>query len=405
MLPFEGECDRGLLDFGTEVEQADVALNIDTTGSMGGQINALKNSLATLIIPGVAAEVSNAAFSVSHFDDFPCGDFGGGEDRPFFLLQRVTTDAAAAQAAVETIPLHNGGDGPESGVESLFQLATGLGTNECRTGLVPPFNPIAGLVAGEAEGLIGGVGFRRGSVPIVVHITDATTHSGDEFGYFGATFAEMFDALDGIGGRVIGVASSPGARNDLERIATTTGAVVPPCAFDTDRPAGCGATDCCTGTNGGRNAPVGGQCPLVFDVSPNGAGLGPTIVTGIDALANFAPIDITVQIRPDDSEFGRTGVDTTCFIESVRPDVALPRPGSCASTPVAADFDGDGVNDGFSNVTPGSRLFFDVQAYNDCVPASTLPQTFVAWIDVVAGGASVLDSRLVTVLVPPELKD
>ncbi len=405
VLPFDGPGDDGSLDFGTDLDRADIAFNIDTTGSMSGQIEALKDSLSSLIIPGVDAELSDPAFSVSHFDDFPCGDFGSDPDRPFFLLQRVTTDAAAAQAAVDRIPLHNGGDGPESGIESLYQIATGAGTDDCRPGLVPPFDGARNLVAGVAEGLLGGVGFRRGAVPLAVHITDATSHSRDGGYPYGASRADAFDALRATGVRVIGVSSSSGARTDLEQFAAETGAVVPVCAFDGGRPAGCAAGECCTGVRGAGRPAAGGECPLVFDVQLDGTGLGPSIVEGIAALANFSPVDITTRVRPDPDELARSGVDTACFITAVRPDVALPRPGPCSSTPTRADFDGDGEDDGFEGVTPGSTVFFTVDAFNDCVRGAPTPQTFIAWIDVVAGGDAVLDSRLVTIVVPPDLKD
>lgn len=406
VLPFEGARDNGLLDFGTEIGRADIALNIDTTGSMSGQIEALKSSLSTLIIPGVAAQLTDAAYAVSHFDDFPCGDYGGGADRPFTLLQRITRSAEAAQTAVDAIPLHGGGDTPESGIEALYQIATGLGTDDCLTGAVPAFAPAANLVVDVADGLLGGVGFRQQAVPIIVHITDAVSHARDEGGYpYGASRDEAFAALDGIGARVIGVSSSTDARADLVQFAQRSGAVVPVCAFDTARPAGCAVGACCTGVGGAGVGAVGGQCPLVFDVTPSGTGLGATIVDGIDALANFAPVDITTRVRADNAELARTGIDTSCFIEAVVPDVALPRPGACSTTPTAADFDGDGEFDGFEQVTPGSSLFFDIRGYNDCVEPANVPQTFVTWIDVVAGGDAVLDSRLVTILVPPDIKD
>ncbi len=405
-LPFGDPPQSDLLDFGTDVRDGDIAFNVDTTGSMGGEIDELRATLSTRIIPAAAARLESVGFAVSHFDDFPCGEFGGGNDVPFALLQRVTLDADVAQTAVEALPLHNGGDGPESGLEALYQLATGEGTNDCSPGLVPPFDPLDDYVADAAFGALGGAGFRRGAVPIAVHVTDASSHANGEGGYpYGATRAEAYAALDAAGVRVIGVASGTDARSDLEGIARETGAVVPVCAWDGARGAGCADGQCCTGRDGGGRAPDGaGDCPLVFDIDAGGAGLDDSIVAGIEALVRFSPLEITTQVRPDPEALRDQGIDTACFISRVTPDVALPPAVACATDPVVADTDGDGEDDGFVDVTPGSLLYFRVEAQNDCVEATQVAQTFVAWIDVVAGGAAVLDSRLVTIVIPPEIK-
>lgn len=408
VLPYAtGDVQRDTLDFNTEVTLGDVLINIDTTGSMSGQINSLQEGLSDTIIPGLAESIDSIGIGVSQFEDFPCGEFGSAGDIPFALLQRITTDPAAAERGVQALQLGGGGDGPESGIESLFQAATGLGTNDCQPGLIPPFDPLRGLSAGTAEGIIGGAGFRAGAMPIVVHITDNETHADGERGYtYGATRDESYTALRDIGARVIGIATSSLPRPDLETLADRTSAQVPTCAWDAARPAGCGVGQCCTGQDGaGRSPASDGLCPLVFDIRASGQGLGTAIIDGIAALLRFAPTDVTVRIRPDAAELGRSGINTACFVQGVRADAAFARAGACSSQPVAADFDGDGINEGFSGVTPGASLFFEVAAYNDCVRATTEPQTFFAYLDVIAGGDVVLDTQLVTILVPPDIKN
>jgi len=406
-LPYMAPSVHATLEFSTNVTQGDVFMNVDTTGSMGGEINEVRRTLSSVIIPGISARIDNAAVGVGHFEDFPCGSYGASRDRPFVLLQRITTDFAAAQAAANALPLNNGGDFPESGFFALWQIASGEGwTGGCTT--VPAFNPSLGHVPGVADGTIGGVGFREGSAPIIVQITDATSHVRGEGGYpYGATRAETYASLAAIGARVVGVASGSQARNDLEQMARETGAVVPACAWDGARPGGCGPTQCCTGTNGGgRNPDASGLCTLVFDINANGSGMDTSIVNAIQTLIDFAPITITTRVRRDEVEFLESGIDTALFIQSIEPVDAIPGPGDCGGSLAAqpADTNGDGIIDGFINVSPGSTVFFDVGAKNDHVRPSDRPQVFLVYIDVIGNGSAVLDTRIASILVPPDLK-
>jgi hypothetical protein len=406
VLPFGEPPQSDELEFATSLQAGDVSMNVDTTGSMQGQINALKASLSDTIIPGLRAEIGNIAVGVSTFEDFPCNDHGSTGDTPFSLIQRVTSNPLTAQNAVNSIALGNGGDAPESGVEALYQAATGAGTDDCQPGIVTPFDPLRNYEAGFSDGTIGGAGFRPGALPMIVHITDNTTHAAGSSGYaFGASRDEALDAVRAIGGRVIGVATNATPEADLRGFASETNAVVPICAWDQNRPAGCAPGQCCTGLDGEGVAPVAGQCPLVFSVNASGDGLGQTIVDGIKALLEFAPTTVTTRLRPDAAELGRSGIDTTCFITSVVPNAGFQQQGACTGQPERTDTDGNGDFDGFAGVIPGAQLFFDVTAQNNCVPATLQPQTFFAFIDVIAGGDVVLDTQLVTILVPPDFKN
>lgn len=197
----------------TGIDRADFAINMDTTSSMDGEIANLVSSLSTVIIPGVNAAVPNAAFSVSAFDDYPVNPFGSSDagDLPFRLIQRVTTSGPAAQAAVNALETHEGDDLPESGIESLYQIATGFGTSWAG-GSVGPFDSALGRVDGVADGAIGGVGFRSDSLPVIVHVTDAASHVQADYTAVdpqitAATTAATMAALSSIGARVVTIAN------------------------------------------------------------------------------------------------------------------------------------------------------------------------------------------------------
>jgi hypothetical protein len=55
----------------------------------------------------------------------------------------------------------------------------------------------------------------------------------------------------------------------------------------------------------------------------------------------------------------------------------------------------------FYNVTPGTKVTFAVDAFNDFVMQTNDAQIFRATIRVTAGGCTALDQRDVLILVPP----
>lgn len=399
ILPSDGPEEDAPLQFSSNIRQADVAFTVDTTGSMGGEINNLRSSLSTFLVPQVRNSIPNTGFAVADYRDFPCNSSG---DYPHILRQRVTTNIAAAQAAVNALSAGGGGDAPESGIESIFQLASGRGTVACSY-TIPPFNPATNRVPGVADGTIGGAGFRANSFPIIVQITDANSHDRSRYGGNSATLADAVNAVNAIRGRIIGVASGTAARSYLENIARQTNSTVRTCAWDGARPGNCGAAQCCTGVNGaGRAAEAGGVCPLVFDIDANGNGLGQSVVTAINAVVNTTTINVSTRLRRSEDDFLATGVDTRCFVNRITP-VSFTGVGSCSTTPIPADLDPvDGILDGFRNVTPGTRLFFDVIAQNNgCVAETNVPQAFTAFIDVIGDGITVLDTQTVQIIVPP----
>ncbi|MCC6811576.1 MAG: VWA domain-containing protein [Deltaproteobacteria bacterium] len=400
------------LGFSTTISRADAVFVMDTTASMSGAISNLKTSLNT-IVSSLSSQIANMGFGVGGYDDIPWGSWGSPGDMPWYLLHRVMTTKtpaglASVQAGVNALALHSGGDGPESGWEAMYQVASGAGLSIPSVVTVPPFSaataPPLSIAATEQVGTLGGVGFRGGSLPIVVWITDADSHNGEPSTVYSytqaATRAGAMAALTSKRIRVIGVMTSTNAKKDLDIAVSGTNAVVTPSAWGPvggGRPATCAATQCCTGASDAGVAPdANGKCPLLFTVGSNGSGLGSAIVKAIEVLTTFGIIDISAKVNDDPSD----AVNTASFIARMPVNVGG---GACTVLP-AVDTNGDGHKDTFTAVQPGNSVCFDVvPAVNTIVAPIATPQIFRATISVVADGVSELDARNVFFLVPPKL--
>jgi hypothetical protein len=414
------------LDFATAIPALDVFFLMDTTGSMSGEISNLKTTLTNTIVPGIQAAVANSQFGVGALEDFPISPYGSApcavqntNDQPLKLLQTITANTSAVSAAVNALatssgaPIGCGNDWPEGGFEAIYQVSTGQGlTSPAPTNI--PANTVG----------VGGAGFRTGTMPVVVTITDALSHGPGETAtcptFSGATAyagavaaaahsrAQTKTALAGICARSVGVAAiqtayaaSCSGQEYLEDLATATGARVPPAAWDVGvRPAGCAANQCCTDFNGvGRATDVDGLCPVVFRANVDGTGIGANIVTGIQMLARFATFDVirvATGVGTDTSGNPLPAGHTTAdFLKSIAPhSFVLPPPPPVLPNPT---FDATT----FHNVTPGTQVTFTIDAFNDFVMQTDQAQIFKATIQVLAGGCTPLDQRDVLILVPP----
>jgi hypothetical protein len=379
---------RATLDFTTDIVKADLVFSIDTTGSMGEEIVQLQTSLSQTIIPQLTASIPDLGLGVAWFRDFPVTGFGDATDVPFQLAAPVTTDAMKAQTAVNGLAANGGGDGPEAGVEALYQLASGAGV--AWTG---------GMLAAQD------IGWRPGALPIIVQISDASMQ--DNATYMGmipaaATRAQAKDALGALGAKVIGVASAGGSGDvtgDLLNFINATNTSVPTDAFGT-------SGQCLTGISGAAVAPVGGVCPLLFNVDATGAGLGTTVVDGVKAVVNYAALDIDARPENETGNVDAKGKDVDAvdaFLDRVEPNTKPAKSTGCAKGLGTDDrLASDGIDDTFVDVTPGAKVCFDVIAKeNTTVKPAGKPQLFKARIDVMGDGVTTLDSRQVWFLVPP----
>ncbi|MBQ1266090.1 MAG: hypothetical protein IIY06_04900, partial [Proteobacteria bacterium] len=478
-----------ILNFKPAVSQLDVMFNLDTTQSMGAEVKNIQEKVRDTIIPQIKARVENSAFGVSSFDDFPTHatkgsvyDFLSGNsiedgygradidkcptsgvsytntlskcDTPYQLLGKPLTatsdaDMAAIVANVNKLKLHNGGDYPEAGYESLWQLVKGDDKTEplvswYRYGSYSYFADGTIPRVTNSDDRWGGAGFRNSTFPVVIHITDTTSHDGNEclnkvenndnialtycttktggskqyIQPYDPAYVENTHNSDDVhaaylekGARIISIYRNDGSQlSQLVDTSKATQTYVPVCAFKTSATGWkCGSNLCCTGMNpDGSNkgiAPTSdGQCVLSYGIT-TGTKLSDTLVDGVDALVKYATSNVAAVVRGNPIE--GTSVDTSCFIQRVEAFttfttsdarefsgyVAPPQEPEASCNPKAspAAFKGATYNNGYQNFAigtsssakPGSQLNFRVVAQNNCVPSTETTRVFNAYIDII----------------------
>lgn len=403
VLPFGGEATFEL-EVQADLGRMDVHFSVDTTSSIAGEINHLQDSLDDDIIPRLRRRVEDVAFGVSRFEDFPVAPFGatfgeggGGRvraDTPFDLLTPITTDRTRLRRALSDLddPLGFGGDAAEAGAEALYQIATGEGYRKDGRNYVEPFDSHAERAAGD----IGGVGFREGALPVIVHITDAPTHAENEPDeWHSHTLDDAIEALKGISAHVIGIASGgcstcgfdldgSRARSYLLRAAFETGATMP-----------LSGTDCPTGVEGSPLPPFRDTCPLVFEVDQEGEGLSSTVSDAIAALLDGIRFRM-VDAGPSDDPLG--------FVQAVEArviDLGGAEPELVDVQPVEAP---DGIPDTVLNVGNRTTIGYTIHLRNRVIAPSDRDQRFRVVVTV-RGDGLVVSEIVLRVVVPAGARD
>ena len=342
-LPYNKPEKTDVLNFAPTVKMADIWFNVDTTGSMGGEIGALKASLSNTIIPGIRARITDSAFGVAWFNDPAVG-----------ISTTSTTDTAVAQASVNNLAAGvpgSGGDCDEQGYLSLTNMANSTG-------------------------------WRERAIPMIMHISDAPSKP---------TRDTAVNALVAKGIKVIGVFSAGGCSGDIASvqqidIANATGAVVPACA-------GAGRTtlkyDIGSDGSGLGDAVINGVDALVkysvfdlyTDVVDDGDPATPDtslFIKKVEALEYIAP--------PEEPEHSCAPTAVPAAFNGSLYNNGF----SNFSTGTA------------SPAKEGSTLKFTVIAKNDFYEPKEEAKAFTARINIVdAKTGAVLDIQDVTIIVPP----
>ena len=456
VLPYGGDKKDDDLPFYPEVKQLDIVFNVDTTASMDTAINNVKKNISS-VISSIKGMVKDSGFALTNFDDFPvlcpssmgvslpCG-FPGYGDLPFRVLGSISTDAGVVASYTQNnlFTTRAGADEPESGVESLYQIATGegvswsggsySGTVYTEAGFTNYWSWNSGSIPAHpgSGNKWGGVDFRKGSLPIIIHTTDAPSHDKNDGQYISSLPSSLaylsYVPSPHYSGHLIPVLKSKGIRVITLSVPNVEGgygadqygqmavwsqesnAVVPVCAFE----GACGNNVCCLGSKTVAPQMINGrenQCVLTYQAAQND--VSSTIVKGVDALVKYGTYDVATKIRGD--AIPGASVDTSCFVKQVVASKYIAPPNepehSCNPVAIPNSVGGAGYNNGFTNFAPGTssadkkgaELHFTVYAQNDnCIEAANESQVFTAYIEVYdpTTGLS-FGERKVSIIVPP----
>ena len=359
-----------VFEFELSVQMGDVGFLIDTTGSMSGTMNAMASEFGT-IITQLSAELPDAEYGAATYDDYAFGGYGdsGSGDRPFILRHQISSNTSLVQTALSTMPLHYGVDGPESGMEALYQGLTGEGYDQNCNGSfdnstdVRPFlasgaDPFGGT-GGEASssgssggGQIGGYGFRDYALPILIYATDYDLRDPEAgYGTPGGCFqdaghSDVVAAATDLGAYLIGIQTNnytTTPRAQMRSLAEDTSSYA-----DTD---GDGAQD----------------DVLVFQWTGSSASLRNTIVDAITALVGSVRFS-EISLEVDNDPYG--------FVVGVDPE-----------------------SYSISDTASGQTVDFTLD-FLGAVAATEEDQVFNLTLNVIGDGTVLLDTMDIFVLVP-----
>ena len=359
------------LVFATALQKADVYIAVDSSGSMEGEIANLRSGLATTIVPGIAARIPDVWFGVGRFEDCAPTSCSNACNN----IQDMTPDILSVQAALDSITDNCGGTEPYRQV--LWLLATG--DTSGYGGWVRPrprrcSDPLS----------LGWPCFRPDAVKIVIQCGDEPMSESSACSP-NPSHATVVDAMNAVPMKYIGIESGNAElRGNMQSVAVDTGSV---------------------------DATTGGA--LVFSISSDGTGLSGVVVDAVDQLAHNVPIRVdALPIDGDDDPVHDPPIDAVVeFIAYLETNVSGatvvdPLTGesrTCTSGLETADSDGDGHDDYFPRVFPGTSVCWDIHVRrNDTVePLPHVPQLFRARNDVLGDMYTPLDARDVFFLVKP----
>lgn len=399
VLPFgDGPIDRELR-FETTVREADVFFLMDTTTSMGNELDRVRSTIATAdtgLIARIAETLPTVRFGAGQHEDFPFGGYGASGDAVFRLatVLESASRADAVGAAVDAMVIHDGGDGPEAATEALFHVVTGEGGGWSHSD--GGSYSMTRYASACTEGW-GAPCFRDDALAMVLHFTDFCSHQGppeeDRVAcpdYTGITpgvieWNDLVATMNARGAKYVGINTDATACADAGAIPRS------PCFFMRDTALATGAVDA-------------DGVPLVYDLpdgGPDEATFADAVVDAIETVLSKVPLDVDTVLRDDPSD----EVDATDLIGARTPACFDTGTDDCwVAPPSVAHEDAVGGLEPtrFVDVLPGTQVTFRITFQNESVPSEPRARVFVAFVDVRGDRGPILDTREVYIVVPAQ---
>jgi hypothetical protein len=360
---------RDTLVFRTNIQFADVYFLFDTTGSMSGEISAMKEAVETILVDLTCTDFGTPCTADAQCEDGRVCSAGGtciADPRASGcianLFTGIGTYAGEPNSYRNVLGLQMD---PGETRRRIPGSASGGGANESLYESVACVaDPTACAGAECTPGGIGCPAYRADAIRMLVTITDETNQCTTCGVNTSAAAGARLRASDVV---FVGVdadaASSP--ELDLKAIARAA-----------------------------NSLDASGE-PLY--VQGTEASVTDAVTSAIRNIAENVPIFVSIEREdvPDDDG------DALQFIDRLEVDVS--GEGECTTVRSVADTDGDGFDDAFPSILPGTPVCWDVvPRENDRVEPATRPLLFRARL-VVRGDGSILDARTIYFLVPPRI--
>lgn len=360
IVPYEEEPDPedDTLSFSTAIQIGDVYFLMDRTGSMT-EIGVMRSRLSE-IIGRVTCDEDEDPAATGCIPDLWVGFgwFTESDSRPdddgyssFTNVHNLTADYTSVAAHIPDVTT-SGTD--ECQRKAIYCAAHGPG-DAC------PGDAQNNDVFPCPEGHVGYPCYRPDAARVLVLVTDENMDQdrNPDYGTVGAALADASITFVGINAEEGG---SGAVDSDLREVARASG------------------------------QPAGEELVHRGD----DAGVVDAVVAAVAAVARV-PFDVGATPLDDPSDL----VDATLFIEFL--EVNASGVDECTAWTDTTDSSGDGHQDRFLQIPPGTPVCWDVHAArNTIVEPTEIPQMFQATIEVRGGpGETLLDSRDVYFLVPP----
>lgn len=361
----------------------------DCTGTCGdGTCHAGEQPAVTGCIPSIQTGVGAFGTSTSGTSAQCNATSGGGCDTTktgHFSYRNLQSIQADPEVTKTALPNQCWGNGCwEPGLVAIFHTVTGWGTaTAVANGYTMPTLAVDEPPACPA-GYRGYPCFRPDALPIILLIGDepfsqcylpdgVSAHNCDsstKTAMDPRDFPNVAGAVNDLGAKIIGVKGSGALAQltaDMEVLGTQTGSV------------------------------NGAGVPYVY--SGADADAGTAIAAAVRELTSTLPLDLSVRIEDDASDAVDAVAAFVSHLETFTPGTT-----ECQAWPDQHDSDLDGHDDVYLGVPPGFPVCWKIVVkQNTTVPGTSDVQLYKAAVRLFGNGTTLLDTRTVYFVVPPDL--